>query len=391
MVTDQGWPLIVAQVLVGACFLGFFVWYFRHLKSSGARTAARRSKLLDDLVEGTELVVQRREDPRYDLALNGVPVELRFVHHHKKEPRLDVRVGRHEGISAYLALVRRGHRLGGAVMPKGDRETGDEPFDRAITLLGHRSSVACALTPEARALALEVVGELGCEVQDGLVRKSVFEAKADPEELRTLVPRMVALARALDVGEPDDGRLATLVSAETCPVMAGQIAEVLFTRHPEGKRTARAARSLADHPDPRARLFAAVRLHPEGPALLRRIVGDAIDEQVLRQALEWAADRLEPPLVQAAALEAIELADERLQREACSILGRLAGLKAVGPLRRLAKGRARDAATAAIEAIRSRHPGEADGGGLELAAEDPREGGLELAEGPAGGGLELAE
>ena len=120
------------------------------------------------------------------------------------------------------------------------------------------------------------------------------------------------------------------------------------------------------------------------------------EERVFRQALRWADGRLETDLVIRAALEALELDDVELLKVAVELLGRHGPLEAVGPLHRIADrrdlpGHLRHAARTAMAWVRSSHQGEEAGGGLELAAEDPRQGGLELADGPADGGLEFAE
>ena len=383
--------LLLQAVVLGGLVLG---WLLVTRRADRAR--AGRAQLIDELERRLELEIGEREYDELRGLLDGVPVEVHYANVSRDDPFLRITVGRDGQVPSPLILVREGDRLDDTTLPRRDQLTGDPDFDRGITLLGTRANIANTMTPEVRAAALEVIGELGCHVRDGRAHDKVKEVGADVETLVERVTRLAGLVRTMSVPEPTVRRLVSLLERETCAAMVGRIAELLFTRHPEGGRTARAAETLANHPSGRARLFAGICLHDGGPALLARIADDQIDEQVFCQALEWAADQLKPGVVQAAALEGLEVDDDPLRLLACRLLAEQGPAEAVGALHRLADRRGaarpvREAARDAMRAVRSRFDIVGAEGGLQLTDEDRRQGGLELADGPGDGGLELAD
>ena len=387
------WDLLAALPLLAALVVGVGMAIAAARRSSQERTAL--SLMLEAIPERLGLEVTDRTSWSLRGRVDGVKVGLEHRTRGDR-PTVELQVGDYGRIPVSLYLLPKGRLPADLYPPEQPWHTGDEAFDAKVTLGGDRQDIVTALVPEARERICRVVGELNCWVQNSSVCWLVDDAHLDLDELVERIPVMTELISALAAPEPTPEYLASLLPEETCPDMAGLIAEHLFTHHPTGKASARAASALVDHPSGRARLFAALRLHPEGAAWLAVIADDRADERVFRMGLEWAAHRLDPALVAAAALDALRRPDTPLRLEACTLLSRHGPLEAIGPLHRLAEQRRlprelRDAARQAMDAVRARHPHEEAEGGLEIVALAPREGDLELAEGPADGGLELAD
>jgi hypothetical protein len=382
-----GLPLLfVIVVLVGRAIAA---------RRRSSQESSALTTMLEVVPERLGMEVTGRTDWSLEGRLDGV--KLCLEHRTRDDrPEVELGVGDYGQIPVSLYLLPKGRLHGGLDLPRRPLRTGDEAFDRQVTLEGERRDVALALTPRARERVRHVVGELHCWVSSSSVYWRVADAHLDLDELLARIPVMVDLIRALTPTGSTHAHLASLLPDETCPDMAGLLAEQLFTHCVTGRKSAQAAAALVDHPSGRARLFAALRLHPEGSGWLASIADDRADERVFRMALEFASHRLDPALVAEAALDALRLEDTPLQLEACKLLFRHGPKEAIGPLHRLVEQRRRprelrDAARQAMESVRARHPHDSAGGGLELASQDPRDGALELAEGPADGGLELVD
>jgi hypothetical protein len=388
-------PALLLALLYAVALISYFV-------TDSMRTA-RKERAEEEAMDhfgrmAGELGLEdiERDEDELRGTLDGV--EVRF----EKTWRRDVGMSAWTTVGGYgnapvsLVLVKAGAWPGDSPPPKEDRRTGDPAFDEAITLLGERKDIALTVTPAVRELALEVVGERGCQVRSSYVEWEGPLVGLDEAALVARVPGMVRLARLLREADGETKQLARIVTEETCPPMAGFVAEQLFTLHPVGKPSARVAKALRDHPSGRARLFAALRLAPEGSGWLRMIAEDVIDERVFRKALSWAADHVDDGLLGDAATEALELNDSELRRLACGLLAERGELEAIGPLHRLAATRrvpheVRKAAQDAATAIHTRCGADAVEGGLALSVDDSRDGALELVDDARDGGLELAD
>lgn len=392
---SPGWEALpAAGVFVLLLLVGGSVLVSSILSSRRERGAL--STILEVVPERLGLTVTDRKDWQVEGTLDGVKVLLE--HRTRDWSRVEVMVSDYGQIPVSLFLHKRGSHREKAYPPEQAWRTGDVPFDEQVVLYGDRVDVAISMTPRAREAALHGVGELDCWISNSSVLCEVDDARVDPDLLVQRIPEMIELLRALTAPQESAGHLAALLPDETCPDMAGLVAEVLFTRHPEGRKSRVAAETLHGHPSGRARLFASMRLLAAGSGQLAMLADggrDERDERVFRLALKWAGDELEPALVASAALEALRLDDVELLAVAIEVLGRHGPLESVGPLHRLADRRRlpdalRRSAREAMERVRVFHHGEEADGGLELAELKPREGGLELADGPADGGLELA-
>lgn len=346
--------------------------------------------IADDLAPDS---VERRDDQTMDLSVAGIKVRLN-IYSGREGHSVCVYV---ESCPRSLVLVPSGELPPNKVpIQEPGWQTGDSAFDGALTLLGDPGDVAMTVTPQVREAATKAVGEMGWKLQGGRLCLDTPLAALAPGDLLKKMRPAVEMVKAMQYGEEAIPRLRHRLTEETAAPMLGLVVEVLFTSHLEGKKAARMARELTDHPSGRVRLYAALAL---SPFAYMRVFADYQDgderTHVFRRALQLAPDLVPDEVLAAAALEALELDDDSLRVLACDLLAKDGELGVVGALHKLAATRhlsrqVRHAATKAADTILGRLQGDAAAGGLELAVNKPDEGGLELVDGSEGG-LELAE
>ena len=240
--------LFVVLLLIGG---GVIIGTIRRSRNERGALAT----ILDVVPGRLGLRVTGRNDWQVEGKLEELSVRLEH-RSHDDWSRVEVMVGDYGQVPMSLFLHKRGSYRESAYQPEQAWRTGDAAFDERVVLYGDRRDVAAAITPRARERLLHVVGELDCWIQNSSVYCEFDDARVDADALVERVPVMGDLIRDLAVPESGVERLASLLPEETCPEMAGLMAEVLFTRHPRGKRSLRAAEALVDHPSARARLFA---------------------------------------------------------------------------------------------------------------------------------------
>ncbi|MEZ4437061.1 MAG: hypothetical protein R3F65_32090 [bacterium] len=239
------------------------------------------TRVLSGDIDGCAVVVRRGEQR----GIAGAEVRVRA--HAPLSPRLSM--GPVGALSAVLKVVAGGG---------DDVETGDPRFDGAVSVQGDPALALAVLSPATRRLFERLVG-LGGVLDAGELRRPVAG-----DDVVGAVRSLLRAARALRGVEVVAG-LAERVAQDPHPAVRRRALKVLIERWPGEAATGAAVEAAAGARDPALRLMVGRHLEGEaGLAVLRGVAGEA--GEVGGEALAALVERSSPAAVAPALVELLD-------------------------------------------------------------------------------------
>ncbi|HYV50027.1 MAG TPA: HEAT repeat domain-containing protein [Myxococcaceae bacterium] len=222
-------------------------------------------------------------------------------------------------LSAETFLTQVSAQLG-----KGDLQTGDEPFDAAVSIRGEDAEVLARLTQPARR-ALQSLIERGAKLESGRLELALKSQATEAIEILSAVKELVGAARLfhLDwISVPE--ALARNAAEDPEAQVRLRNLSMLFRDHPRTELARKAAAKALEDPEPAVRLRAAEFIPgTAASAVLKALVGSDEEPWVRVEALRILSRQC--PYAEIADLVALALRaheEEEMRQEAVRAIAR---------------------------------------------------------------------